>query len=101
MKRAIGCALLAGAAALWGTVPAAQTSSVHQRIAAAVGRYAHAMLCRDVVARVLSEKVADGYWTEAEALAFARAILRENAIRIFKLGRQPRQADLTRSPRSG
>jgi predicted TIM-barrel fold metal-dependent hydrolase len=53
------------------------------------GAYAHAMLCRDVVARVLADRVIDGYWTEAEALAFARAILRENAIRTFKLtGRQ-------------
>jgi hypothetical protein len=50
------------------------------------GAYAHAMLCREVVAKVLADKVADGYWTEAEAIAFARAILRENAIRTFKLG---------------
>ena len=51
------------------------------------GAYAHAMLCREVVARVLADKVTDGYWAEADALAFARAILRENAIRTFKLGR--------------
>ena len=38
MKRAMGCALLAGAAVLSNAVPAAQTSSVHERIAAAVGR---------------------------------------------------------------
>ena len=50
------------------------------------GAYAHAMLCREVVARVLADKVTDGYWTEAEALAFARAILRENAIRVFAPG---------------
>ena len=49
------------------------------------GAYAHAMLCREVVGRVLADKVADGYWTEAEALGFARAILRENAIRVFRL----------------
>jgi hypothetical protein len=35
---------------------------------------------------VLADKVIDGYWTEAEALAFARAILRENAVRAFELG---------------
>ena len=52
----------------------------------AEGAYAHAMLCREVVARVLADKVTDGYWTEADALAFARAILRENAIRVFQLG---------------
>lgn len=49
------------------------------------GAYAHAMLCREVVARVLADKVEAGYWTEAEALGFARAILRENAIRVFRL----------------
>jgi predicted TIM-barrel fold metal-dependent hydrolase len=49
------------------------------------GAYAHAMLCREVVARVLADKVADGYWSEADAIAFARAILRENAIRVFRL----------------
>ena len=49
------------------------------------GAYAHAMLCREVVARVLADKVAAGYWSEAEAIAFARAILRENAIRVFRL----------------
>ena len=49
------------------------------------GAYAHAMLCREVVARVLADKTANGYWTEGEALAFARAILRDNAIRVFRL----------------
>jgi predicted TIM-barrel fold metal-dependent hydrolase len=49
------------------------------------GAYAHAMLCREVVAKVLADKVVNGYWSEEEALGFARAILRENAIRTFKL----------------
>jgi len=47
------------------------------------GAYAHAMLCREVVARVLADKVVAGYWREAEALGFARAVLRENAIKVF------------------
>jgi predicted TIM-barrel fold metal-dependent hydrolase len=50
------------------------------------GAYAHAMLCREVVAKVLADKVTDGYWSEEEAVTFARAILRDNAIRTFKLG---------------
>ena len=50
------------------------------------GAYAHAMLCREVVAKVLADKVSAGYWSEEEALGFARAILRENAIRTFRLG---------------
>jgi predicted TIM-barrel fold metal-dependent hydrolase len=50
------------------------------------GAYAHAMLCREVVAKVLADKVANGYWSEEEAIRFGRAILRENAIRTFALG---------------
>jgi hypothetical protein len=43
------------------------------------------VLCRDTVSRVLADKVVSGYWTEAEALAYARAILRQNPMRVFKL----------------
>jgi predicted TIM-barrel fold metal-dependent hydrolase len=49
------------------------------------GSYAHAMLCRDVVSRVLADKVLSGYWSETEALGYARALLRDNALRVFKL----------------
>ena len=49
------------------------------------GSYGHAMLCREVVSRVLADKVLAGYWSEEEALSYARAILRENAIKVFKL----------------
>ncbi|HYK89569.1 MAG TPA: amidohydrolase family protein [Acidobacteriota bacterium] len=49
------------------------------------GSYAHAMLCREVVSKVLADKVLSGYWSEAEALKYARALLRDNALRVFKL----------------
>jgi len=49
------------------------------------GAYAHAMLCREVVARVLADKVTAGYWSEEEAIRYARGLLRENAIRTFRL----------------
>ncbi len=49
------------------------------------GSYAHAMLCREVVSRVLADKVLAGYWSESEALASARAILHENPIVTFNL----------------
>lgn len=49
------------------------------------GAYAHAILCREVVSKVLADKAASGYWSEEEALRFARAVLRENAIRTFRL----------------
>lgn len=40
-----------------------------------------------LVAKVLADKLTAGYWSEEEALAFARAIVRENALRVFKLDR--------------
>jgi len=47
--------------------------------------YAHAVIARQIVADVLIEKVRDRYLTEKEAIHIANLILRENAIRIFKL----------------
>ncbi len=49
------------------------------------GSYGHAALCRETVSRVLADKVLDGYWTEEEAIRYARMILRENAIQVFGL----------------
>ena len=49
------------------------------------GSYGHAMLCREVVSGVLADKVQQGYWSEEEALGYARKILRENAIEVFRL----------------
>jgi hypothetical protein len=50
------------------------------------GAYGHAALCREAVTNVVAGKVVSGYWTEPEALAWARAALRENAMRVFHLG---------------
>ena len=47
--------------------------------------YAHAKMTREVVTRVLSEKVAEGYMKEAEAVSLARKILRDNPIELFQL----------------
>ncbi|MDP3063963.1 MAG: amidohydrolase family protein, partial [Chloroflexota bacterium] len=47
--------------------------------------YAHAVMARQVVARVLSEKVEDGYMSEAEALKLARMMLRDNPARLYGL----------------
>jgi predicted TIM-barrel fold metal-dependent hydrolase len=47
------------------------------------GAYAHAVMARDGVARVLAEKVEGGYFTEGEALSVARKILAENAAAFF------------------
>jgi predicted TIM-barrel fold metal-dependent hydrolase len=67
------------------TVPADKVLGFGGDYQVAEGAYAHAMLCREVVSKVLADKVAAGYWTEAEALAYARGLLRENAIRAFGL----------------
>jgi len=47
--------------------------------------YAHAKMTRQVVSRVLSEKVAAGYMTEAEAIVLAGRILRDNPATLFNL----------------
>jgi uncharacterized protein len=49
------------------------------------GVYAHAKMARQVVTRVLVEKVETGYLTEAEAIAIAERLLRTNALEVFKL----------------
>ncbi len=54
------------------------------------GTYAHSVMARRVVAKVLIEKVANGYITETEAIDIANRILRENAMEIFKLGGKSR-----------
>ncbi len=51
------------------------------------GAYAHAMLCREVVSKVLADKVQAGYFSEAEALNYARGLLHDNALRVFRLQR--------------
>ena len=47
--------------------------------------YAHAKMARQVVARVLAEKVEVGYMSEAEALALARKMLHDNPARLYNL----------------
>ncbi|MDP7415282.1 MAG: amidohydrolase family protein [Dehalococcoidales bacterium] len=47
--------------------------------------YGHARMARQVVARVLSEKVTEGYLNENEATALARKILRDNPADLFRL----------------
>lgn len=49
------------------------------------GAYAHAKMARDNVARVLTEKVEEGYFSPPEALEFARRILRDNPLEVFDL----------------
>ena len=47
--------------------------------------YAHSVMARQVISKVLIAKVKDRYLTEKEAVDIANMILRENAISVFKL----------------
>jgi hypothetical protein len=47
--------------------------------------YAHAKMTRQVVARVLSEKIAEGYMSEQEAIVLAKRILRDNPAALFNI----------------
>jgi hypothetical protein len=47
--------------------------------------YGHAVMARRIVASVLIEKVADGYFSEKEAIRISKRLLRENALEVFKL----------------
>ena len=49
------------------------------------GAYGHSRMARQVVARVLAEKVEAGYFAEDEAVLFGRMILRDNAKSFFAL----------------
>jgi len=47
--------------------------------------YAHSRMAREAVARVLTEKVEDGYFEEEEALTLARKMLRDNPADLLGL----------------
>ncbi len=47
--------------------------------------YGHAKMTRQLVTRVLSEKIAEGYLDENEALLLARRMLRDNPASLLKL----------------
>jgi len=50
------------------------------------GAYAHAKIARDNIARVLTEKIEEGYFSSTNAVDFAIKILRDNPLVIYKLG---------------
>jgi predicted TIM-barrel fold metal-dependent hydrolase len=48
--------------------------------------YGHARMTRQLVTRVLSEKISEGYLSEDEAVTMARKMLRDNPNSLYKLG---------------
>ena len=49
------------------------------------GTFGHLVMAKQVISNVLTAKVRDGYFTEAEALKVAQMILHDNAVRILNL----------------
>jgi len=49
------------------------------------GAYGHSVMARQVVSRVLTEKVAEGYLSEDEAVGLAGRILRDNPAALYRL----------------
>jgi predicted TIM-barrel fold metal-dependent hydrolase len=47
--------------------------------------YGHSVMARQLVARVLSEKVDEGYLSEDEAVVLARRMLKDNPASLYKL----------------
>jgi predicted TIM-barrel fold metal-dependent hydrolase len=49
------------------------------------GTYGHRVMAQQNIARVLEEKVAEGWFGKDEALQYARAILHDNAVDLYRL----------------
>ncbi len=49
------------------------------------GVYGHSVIARQNITEVLAKKVKKGYFTEEQAIAVAKRILRENALELYKL----------------
>jgi len=47
--------------------------------------YGHLLFAREIITKVLSAKVRDGYFSEKEALKIAQMILHDNAVNLFHL----------------
>ncbi len=47
--------------------------------------YAHLLLAKQIVTKVLTEKVRDGYFSELEATKIAKMIFYDNAIKFYNL----------------
>jgi len=50
------------------------------------GAYAHAKIARDNIAKVLTEKIEESYFSLSEAIEFARKILHNNPLEVFNVG---------------
>ena len=67
------------------TVPASKIMAFGGDFRNVENIYGHLLFAKQVVTKVLTEKVRDGYFSESEALKIAQMILHDNAVRILKL----------------
>ena len=70
------------------TVPASKIMAFGGDFRNVENIYGHLLFARQVVTKVLTEKVRDGYFSEDEALKIAQMILHDNAIRILNLDKK-------------
>jgi uncharacterized protein len=73
------------------TIPASKITGFGGDYANVENAYGHLLFARQIIARVLIEKVKDGYFSEAEAKNIGRLILRDNAIKLYKLSPSERK----------
>ena len=67
------------------TVPASKIMAFGGDFRNVENIYGHLLFAKQIVTKVLTEKVRDGYFSESEALKIAQMILHDNAVRILKL----------------
>ncbi|MBE0675416.1 MAG: amidohydrolase family protein [Bacteroidales bacterium] len=67
------------------TVPAGKIMAFGGDSQVAENVYGSLVFAREIITNVLISKVRDGYFTEKEAMQLARMMLRENAIKFYRL----------------
>jgi len=67
------------------TIPVNKVCAFGGDYAFVEGAYGHSQLARQHIGRVLDEKIAEGWLSSAEALAYARAVLHDNATELYRV----------------
>jgi uncharacterized protein len=70
------------------TVPAIKIMAFGGDFHNVEGVYGHLLLAKQIVAKVLIDKVTDGYFTEDEAVAISKMLFHDNAVRILNLDKR-------------
>jgi predicted TIM-barrel fold metal-dependent hydrolase len=85
------------------TIPASKITGFGGDYGNVENAYGHLLFAKQIISRVLIDKVKDGYFSEEEAKKIARMLLHDNAIKIYKLSPSeqmlPEQLYYAESPR--